>query len=112
MLGEQLLTVWLTGWAGGSTHRAFSHSQAVKARRVATWADLATATVRRAVIILGSAIGAFARRAGLIQFLLDELFLGLGRVVERLIAARILAIAHLLTWSRAWRSIRLRGWNR
>jgi len=118
ILKELILTVWLTVWAGGSrsTHLAFPHSQAVKARRVAAWADFATAAVRRVGIILGFVVRAFARRVAIIRFLLGGLSLTWGRGIERLsvvaITARILATARLLSWSRDWRNIRLRDWSR
>lgn len=113
ILKGRVLTVWLTIWAGGSrsTHLAFPHSQAVKARRVAAWADFATAAVRRVDMILGFVVRTFARRAAIVRFFRGGHFLARGRGVERLsvvaIAARILA-----TWSREWRNVRLRGWSR
>ena len=103
ILKERILTVWLTVWAGGSrsTHLAFPHSQAVKTRRVAAWADFVTAAVRRIGIILGFVVRAFAIRAAIIRCLLGGLSLTRGRCVERVrvvvIAARILATAHLLS---------------
>lgn len=105
-LKKQILTVWLTAWARGSrsTHLAFPQSQAVKARRVATWAAFATAAVRRLSMILGFIVRIFARRVAIIRFPQGVLFLARGRDVERLsvvaIAARILATGRLLTWSR------------
>jgi hypothetical protein len=114
ILKGRILTIRLTDWAGGSrsTHLAFLHSQAVKARRIAAWAGFATAAVRRVVMILGFVIRTFVRRAAIIGFFRGGHFLTGGRGVERLsvvaIAARILATARLLTWSREWRNIRLR----
>lgn len=86
------LTVWLTVWVRGShsTHLAFPHSQAVKARHVAAWADFATAAVRHVGMILGFVVRTFLRRAAIIRF-----FRGVLSVVA--IAARILATARLLT---------------
>ena len=100
------LTVWLTVWAGGShsTHLAFPHSQAVKARRVAAWADFATAAVRRVGVILSFVVRGLARRAAIVRLLLGGLSITQGCGVERLsvvaIAARILAIPRLLRWCR------------
>ena len=110
------LTVWLTVWAGGShsTHLAFPHSQAVKARRVAAWADFATAAVRRVGMILGFVVRTFFRRAAIIRLFRGGRFLTRGRGVLSVvaIAARILATARLLTWSRECRNVRLRGRSR
>jgi hypothetical protein len=118
LLKERILTAWLTVWAGDSrsTHLAFPNSQAVKARRVATWADFATAAVRRVSMILGFVVRIFARRAAIIGFLRSELILNRGRGVKRpsivAIAARIPATTRRPTWSWEWRNIRLRGWSR
>jgi hypothetical protein len=51
ILKGRILTIRLTDWAGGSrsTHLAFLHSQAVKARRIAAWAGFATAALQLAV---------------------------------------------------------------
>lgn len=97
---------------------AFPHSQAVKARRVATWAYLATAAIRRVGNILGFVVRAFARGAAIVRFLLVGLSLTRVLGLERLgvavaaIAARILATSRLLNWSRDWCSNRLSGWSR
>ena len=115
-----LLTLCLGVCAGGSDniHLAFSHSQAVKARRVATWAYLATTAIRRVGIILGFVVRAFARGATVVRFLLVELSLTRVLGPERLgvavavIAANFLAAARLLNWSRDWCSSRLSGWSR
>lgn len=118
ILKERIPTVWMIVWARAShsTHVAFPHSQAVKARRVAAWADFATAAVRRVGMILGFVVRTFARRAAIIRFLRCRFFMARGHSVEWLgvvaIAARILATGHLLTWSRGWRNIGLRGWSR
>jgi hypothetical protein len=107
---HRLLTLCLGVCSGGSdsAHLAFPHSQAVKARRVATWAYLATAAIRRVGIILEFVARAFARRAAIVQFLLVRPSLTLVLCLKRLgvavvaIAARILATARLLHWSRDW----------
>lgn len=118
ILKGRTLTVRLNSWTGGScsTHLAFPHSQEVKARRVAAWADFATAAVRRVGMILGLVVRTFASRAAVVRFLWGRRFLTRGRGVERLsvvvIAARILATARLLTWSREWHNIRLRDRSR
>lgn len=118
ILKGRILTVWLNSGTGGSrsTHLALPHSQEVKARRVAAWADFTTATFRRVGMILGLVVRTYARRAAVVRFFRGGRFLTRGQGVERLsvvaIAARILATARLLTWSREWHNIRLRGRNR
>ena len=106
ILKKRLLTVWLIIWTRGnrSTHLACPQSQAVKASCVAARADFATAAVRRVSVILSFVVRGLARRAAIIRLLLGGLSITQGCGVERLgvvaIAARILAIARLLRWSR------------
>lgn len=76
----------------------------VKASCVAARADFATAAVGRVSVIPSFVVRGLARRAAIIQLLLGGLSITQGCGVERLsviaIAARILAIARLLRWSR------------
>jgi uncharacterized membrane protein YphA (DoxX/SURF4 family) len=94
----RLLTLCLGACSTGSdsTYLAFPHGQAVKARRVATWACLATAAIRCVAIVLGFVVRAFARGAAIIWLILVRLLLSRILDLKRLIAARILATARLL----------------